>query len=106
MCIRDRNTPAQALTSYQQTYNWLVNASLITPCAATGTVWSCMISVSGTRYLIMWDTSQSCANGVCTTGNQTVASQWTQYQDMTIASTPIAISGQIVPVGIKPILLN
>ena len=98
--------PAQAQTSYQQTYNWLVNASLVTPCAASGTVWSCMISDSGTQYLIMWDTSQSCANGVCTTGNRTVASEWTQYQDMTNPSTPIAISGHVVPVGIKPILLN
>ena len=98
--------PAQAQTSYQQTYNRLANASLVSPCAAIGTVWSCMISESGTQYLIMWDTSQSCANGVCTTGNQTVASQWTQYQDMTAASTPIAISGRVVPVGIKPILLE
>jgi len=98
--------PPQALTSNRQTYNWLANASLVTPCAATGTVWSCVISDSGKQYLIMWDTSQSCANGVCTTGNQTVASQWTQYQDLTATSIPIAISGQIVPVGIKPILLN
>ena len=98
--------PAQAETSYQQTYNWLVNATLVTPCSAIGSVWSCTISISGTQYLIMWDASQSCANGVCTTENQTVGSQWTQYQNMTIAGTPIAISGGVVPVGIQPVLLN
>jgi len=98
--------PVEAETSYQQTYNWLVNASLVTPCAASGTVWSCTISSSGKQYLIMWDTSQSCASGSCTTKNQTVGSQWTQYRDMTTASTPITISGGIVPVGIKPVLLN
>ena len=98
--------PVEAQTSYQQTYNWLVNATLVTPCAATGTVWSCTISNAGTQYLIMWDASQSCANGVCTTSNQVVGSQWTQYRDMTTASTPITISGGVVPVGIKPVLLN
>ncbi len=54
----------------------------------------------------MWDASQSCANGVCTTVNQTVSSQWTQYQDMTAASSPITISGSVVPLGIKPVVLN
>jgi len=98
--------PAQAETSYQQTYNWLANASLVTPCAASGTVWSCTIQSRGTQYLIMWDTSQSCSNGSCTTGNQAVALRWTQYQDMTSASSPIAISGHSVPVGIKAVVLH
>ena len=98
--------PVEAQTSYQQTYNWLSGASLTTPCAATGTVWSCGLSISGRPYLVMWDTSQTCANGSCTTANQPVSSEWTQYQDMTTASTPITISGGVVPVGIKPVLLN
>jgi hypothetical protein len=98
--------PAQAETSYQQTYNWLVNASLVIPCAASGTVWSCTIQNGGTQYLILWDTSQSCASGSCTTGNQVVGSRWTQYQDMTSASSPIAISGHTVPVGIKAVVIH
>jgi hypothetical protein len=98
--------PASVQTAYQQTYNWLSNSSLSTPCQASGTVWSCGITQSGKQYLIMWDTAQSCANGSCTTGNQTVASQWTEYQDMTTASNPIAISGHVVPVGIKPVVLQ
>jgi putative Ig domain-containing protein len=98
--------PAQVQTAYQQTYNWLNDAALTTPCAAVGTIYSCTITKSGTQYLIMWDSSQSCANGSCTTSNQTVASRFTQYQDMTTASTPIDISGRLVPVGIKPIVLH
>jgi len=98
--------PASVQTAYQQTYNWLAASSLSTPCAATGTVWSCGITMSGKQYQIMWDTAQSCANGSCTTGNQTVASQWTEYQDMTTASSPITISGHVVPVGIKPVVLQ
>ena len=98
--------PVEAQTSYQQTYNWLAGASLTTPCAATGTLWSCGITISGKPYLILWDTSQTCANGSCSTANQAVAPQWTQYQDMTTASTPNTISGGVVPVGIKPVLLD
>jgi len=98
--------PASVQTAYQQTYNWLVNASLVTPCAASGTVWSCTIQNAGTQYLILWDASQSCSSGSCTTGNQAVALRWTQYQDMTSASAPIAISGHSVPLGIKPVVLH
>ncbi len=99
-------SPAAVQTSYQQTYNWLYGSLLSMPCTAVGTVWSCQISKSGTNYLIMWDTAQTCSNGSCTTGNQIVAPNWTQYQDMTTASTPIAISGNVVPVGIKPVVLH
>jgi hypothetical protein len=98
--------PAAVQTSYQQTYNWLYGSTLTTPCAAAATVWSCSITKTGTQYLILWDTAQSCSGGSCTTANQTVASNWTQYQDMTTASTAIAISGNVVPVGIKPVVLH
>ena len=98
--------PVQAQTSYQQTYNWLSGASLTTPCAAIGTLWTCGLAISGKPYLVMWDTSQTCANGSCSTGSQVVSSEWTTYQDMTTASTPITISGSLVPVGIKPVILN
>jgi len=97
---------ASLQTAYVQTYNWLYGSTLSTSCVATGTVWSCQITKSGTNYLVMWDTAQSCANGSCTTANQIVPSTWTQYQDMTTASTPIAISGNVVPLGIKPVVLH
>jgi hypothetical protein len=99
-------TPTAVQTSYQQAYNWLYGSMLSMPCTAAGTVWSCQITKAGTNYLIMWDTAQSCSNGSCTTGNQTVGSQWTKYQDMTTASTPIEIDGNVVPVGIKPVVLQ
>jgi Putative Ig domain len=102
----DKNEPVEAQTSYQQTYNWLSESSLTTPCAATGSVWSCGITNAGKPYLVMWDTSQTCANGSCSTKNQTVSSSWSQYRDMTTASTAISISGNSVPVGIKPVLLD
>ncbi len=98
--------PAAVQTAYQQTYNWLADSTLTTPCAAAGTVYSCTINKAGTQYLIMWDSSQSCASGFCTAANQTVDAQWSQYQDMTTANAPISISGRLVPVGIKPVVLH
>jgi hypothetical protein len=100
------NDPASAVVSAQQTYNWLTGSSLSTPCGATGTVYSCGFTHGGNSYLAMWDTAQSCSGGSCTTANQTVAAQWTHYQDMTSASSPSAISGNSVPVGIKAVVLS
>ncbi len=98
--------PIEAETSYQQVYDWMVNSTLSTPCSATGTVWTCGITLSGKSYQVMWDTSQTCANGSCSTHNQVVDAGWTQYQDMTTASTIIPISGNSVPVGIKAVVLS
>ncbi len=97
---------AQDEAAYQQTYNWLVGSSLTSPCTANGTVYSCTISKGGAAYLILWDSSQSCSGGTCTTSNQTVGSQWTRQQDMTSASVPAGIVGSSVAVGIKPVVLS
>ncbi len=100
--------PTSVGVAYQQFYNWTAGAQLIEPCSANGTVWSCQIFKSGIPYLVMWDTAQSCAGtpSVCTTGNQTVANQWVQSQDMTAASAAAAINGHVVAVGIKPVVIH
>jgi len=98
--------PATSVSSYQQTYDWLIGATLASPCSVTGTVYRCTIDRTGVFYGIIWDSSQSCSGGVCTTGNQTVSTQWGHSQDMTAASTPAAIVGNTVAVGIKPIVLS
>ena len=38
--------PHPAALAYQQVYNWMVGATLSTPCAANGTVWTCGLSRS------------------------------------------------------------
>ncbi len=98
--------PTQVQAAYQQTYQWLVNSTLDTPCAAKGTVWSCSFTKAGAPYLVMWDTAQTCSAGICTVGNQAVASLWTEYQDMTFSDSVLLIVEHTVPVGIKPIVLN
>jgi hypothetical protein len=99
-------TKTQVLNAYAQTYNWLMGAVLTSPCSESGTVWQCSILRNGVPYGIIWDTSQSCSGGTCTTANRTVGTQWGHYQDMTTASPPAAIAGHSVGVGIKPVLLS
>lgn len=91
--------------AWQWAYNWIVGSTLTTPCAAKGTVWTCGLTLAnGTAAQAIWDTSQTCSNGFCTTSPQSVSPTWTNYQDITGASHSIAGGGS-VPVGLKPVLL-
>jgi len=90
-------TPVAVQTSYQQTYNWLYGSTLSTPCAAAGTVWSCGITKSGTQYLIMWDTAQTCSSGSCTPGRP--SRNWNVvYSNLTGPATMAHFHGP-APVG-------
>lgn len=92
-----------AATAYQQVHDWLVGSTL-TNCSVSGTTWNCGLSLSnGFPAQILWDTSQTCSNGICGTTQYPVSATFTQYTDLTGAS--YAISGS-APVGIKPILLT
>ncbi len=99
----------QGENAMQQTINWLKGSTLTSPCTAKGTVWSCTITKSGEQYGIIWDSSQTCtgSSGNCTTSAQTVPSCWAHYQDMTTASTAVAIpSSHSIQVGIKPVIMS
>jgi hypothetical protein len=92
--------------AYGTVYNWVVGSTLTTPCAhVTGTIWTCGIKLaSGASAEAIWDTSQTCSDGSCTTRNQSVSSIWTSYQDLTGTDHAIVTTGT-VPVGLQPILL-
>ena len=90
--------------AYAQVYNWLLGATLATPCAASGTVYACGYSRSnGYQALIVWDTSQTCNAGVCTTSSYSAAAQYKQYRDLD--GNTNTISGN-VPIGAKPVILE
>jgi hypothetical protein len=86
-------------TAWDQVAGWLIGHT-ISPCTSTGTVYTCSLD-SG---LIVWDTSQSCSNGVCTTSNYAFPSSYVWYHD--ILGTRTALSGKTVPIGYQPILLD
>ncbi len=87
----------EAGEAYGQVALWLTGATLATPCAASGTTYTCAYTrSSGYTALAVWNTS----------GDATfsVPSGYTQYRDL--AGDLIVISGGTVPISTAPILLE
>ena len=105
LCAPQTNcTLTPAGFAYQQVYKWMVDNTL-SSCAAAGTVYTCpMAKSNGAHMLAIWDSSQSCSNGVCSTVELPVDPIYLQYHDLLGALTPI--TSNTVPVGAKPILLD
>ena len=100
-----------AATAYNVTFNWMVGASMPAPCSANGgstflAVYTCQLTRSGGyNALAVWDTTQSCNAGTCTTSTFTPPLQYTQYRDLTGLVTTFT-PGQPVQIGAKPILFE
>jgi len=95
----------EAGTAYQQVYNWLVGSTLATPCSATGTQWTCTFTrPGGYQAEVIWDTSQSCTNGTCTTVDVSVDLKYSKNHDL--AGNSGLVSNSTVAVGLKPIWLT
>lgn len=92
--------------AWKQIYGWTLNAQYTTPCANTsGSVWQCTISQNGATSLLVWDASQSCSNGVCTSSNFTVPSPYTLFDDLS-GNNSQSIAGGTVSIGAKIIRLH
>ncbi len=94
--------------AFAQVQNWLVGTTLSQACSANGTVWTCgLTKPDGYQALAVWDTAQSCTNGLCTTSTFTftpVSPNYIHRRD--VYGVVTAISGRTVPIGYKPILLE
>jgi hypothetical protein len=100
-----RDGLTKAGVAYGQIYNWIADSILTTPCSAKGTVWTCGLTLAdGTAAQAIWDTSQTCTDGRCTTSAQNISSAFTNFQDITGTNTPV--TNGTVAIGIKPILLT
>jgi polysaccharide biosynthesis protein PslG len=92
-------------TTYSEMTKWLVGATLSSPCVAKGTVWQCGYTrPGGYQAIAVWDTSQTCSAGTCSTSGFLVPSGYTYSLDLTGAKTNI--TGSAVRIGIKPLLLE
>jgi len=90
--------------AYGQMHDWIANAGL-GECTAAGTVWSCPLSYNdGSRALIMWDTAQTCSNGVCSTAGATVPVEDSYFDDLD--GNTHATAYHRVPLGLKPIRVH
>ncbi len=103
----DTQSLAPSGVAYEQIVRW-TSGSTVEPCAPTlsnPAQWSClMTSSNGTQTEAMWDSSETCAAGVCTTTNASVGSQFISYTDLT--GQTHAIANGAVPLSAKPILLR
>jgi len=92
-------TATQTLNSagigYGNVESWMVGATMSTPCAARGTVWTCGLSrPEGYQALAVWNTAA--------TSTILPPSQYTQYRDL--EGNTHSISGSVT-IGTEPILL-
>ncbi len=90
--------PTKAGNAYDVVLTWLTGQTP-QPCTTSGNIWSCQVG----KNLIVWDASQSCSAGVCTTAPYTSPAGYTKYVDLTAAVK--TITGQIA-LGIKPVMLE
>lgn len=86
-------------TAWDTIAGWLIG-HVISPCTASGTVYTCNLDDGQ----IVWDTAQSCSNGVCTTSNYTYPSTYAWQTNLT--GTRTALTGTTVAIGYKPIFLQ
>jgi len=92
--------------AYGTVYKWMVGATMKSSCSSAGSVWTCNFTKPGNvTAQAVWDASQTCSNGNCTTSSYTPSSSYTQYQDLAGGVTPIS-SGSTVQIGAEPILLE
>jgi len=91
--------PTPAGLAYDVVLGWL-NGLSPTPCTVSGNIYTCQIA---TLKQIVWDTSQTCNNGVCTTAPYSPDKSYITQEDITGLKQPI--KNDTVNLGIKPLLL-
>ena len=100
----------EAGAAMQTVYNWLLHARPQGSCGGPAYpslgVWSCLFTQAGTGEVaeIVWDSSQTCIVGSCTTSTYRPSPSYTHYSNL--AGQTTAINGGVVQIGAKPILLN
>lgn len=100
----------KAATGYRVAYDWMVGAEMTIPCtpnAATSVaVWTCgLVNPLHQSELAVWDATQSCLSGSCTTSTYTYPTGYGHYQTLDDYPTLHALTGGTVAIGWKPILL-
>ena len=91
--------PTEAGYAYQEVATRWLLGTIPSPCTNAGNIWSCRVGTN----LIVWDASQTCSNGVCTTGSYTPPKGYVEYIDLTGELHPI---GGTIQLGVKPILME
>jgi hypothetical protein len=98
-------TPDPSGVAYNQVFDWLFGRTP-SACTQTGKVWSCPLTgASGYQAEFLWDDSQTCNSGTCTTGSQTAPSWAVQMRDLTGQVIPVT-GGSTIQIGLKPVIVE
>lgn len=85
-------------TAWDTVAGWLIG-NTISPCTASGTVYTCNLS----NGQAVWNTAESCKS-TCTTSSYTYPSTYKYQTDL--SGTKTALSGKTVQIGYQPIFLT
>jgi len=91
--------PTPAGLAYNVVLTWLTGTSP-TACTVNGNIYTCQIAP---LKQIVWDTSQTCSNGVCTTAPYSPDPSYLIYEDIT--GLKQSIKNNTINLGVKPLLL-
>ena len=105
---KDHSLPGTILKAgiaYGEVGKWVVGAKLTNKCSSQGSVWTCGFSRSGGyQALAVWDAADTCGKGKCATTDYYFTGNYVNYR--TLDGNAVQISGDHVPIGAKPILLQ
>jgi hypothetical protein len=108
---RDRGThkgcPSRAALAWTQTHRWMVGNRMTRRCApdVSTDVWTCELQKpDGSKLLAVWDTSQTCSRGKCTSSTYTYPPEFSRYLTLQDANSR-PLTGSTIQIGWKPILL-
>lgn len=90
--------PTPAGNAYEVVQSWLVGQAP-KQCLGLNNIWNCKLGTN----MIVWDASQTCKNGSCTTRTYTPLPKFKKYVDVTNKVTTIQGTIQL---GVKPIMLE
>jgi hypothetical protein len=98
--IFDGTSLNSAAVAYQQVYNWMVRATMTSPCALANRVWTCGLTLAnGNIGQAVWlDAFQSAS-----TQSYTPGGTYSKYHDLAGGTTTFSGS---VPISEKPLLLE
>src|SRR5580700_3298097 len=105
------NDETLAGATYGIVEGWMLGATMPYPCSENGgtywlAVYTCDLTrTGGYQARAVFDTTQTCKSGVCTTSSYTPDPKYIQYRDITGAIFSIS-PGETVQIGLKPILLE
>lgn len=95
----------KAGVAYGSLHDWLTGNTLVSACTPQGTIWTCNFTgANDYAASAIWDTSETCKKGKCSTHPYAVDSSYVDYR--MLDGTTHKITNGTVPIGVKPVWIE